>query len=346
MVMMSRLSLAFGLLGAAFPSMAAPAGSLPEVDAVMTKASDTLLDFAAQAQRMQQKVTQKQESSRAALASQKAEYERKLAAQADKEKEAVAANRQVRATVNALQDSNDALKKGAESVQRSNNIMREALLSLEPKMATARTFLEDSLKFTDDSHAPELEILEAPKPEPSLKNFLAITHDEFDVQKNAAEDARAVSLLSMGGAAEAALVTPPRRPQTSPEELVRMLANGLEELERDQAAGEADLKAHFIVMFEQGEKRLAELAEERKSLEDSKAAKESLRGDLQLAKAHLLRTNKALAKRLTGLRIFAQKADSGVSDVLARTEKLVGALANMEEDQADAKVDKTAHSRV
>lgn len=337
MVMMSRLSFACGLLGLALPSMASPGGSLPEVDAVMTKASDTLSDFAAQAKKMQEKVTQKQESSKAALAAQKNDYEQRLAAQADKEKEAVVANKQVRAAINVLQDSIDELKTHAGKIQRSNSIMREALLSLDPKMATARSFLEDSLKITDDSQAPELEILEAPKPEPSLKNFLAVTHDDFDVKQIAAENSQVVSLLSTGGAAEVAASTPPRRPQTSPEDLVRMLASGLEELERDQNAGEADLKAHFIVMFEQGEKRLAELAEERQSLEDSKAAKEALRGDLQVAKAHLMKTNQNLEKRLNGLRVFAQKADSGVLETLAKTQKLVGALATGPDDQAATK---------
>lgn len=281
------VALAAVQLAAATPSAAA----LPDVEFVLTKATDKARDFAEQASAMQRRVAQQQEKSRAALDSQRATYESKLSQQAAQSDASSANNSAIDKANKALQTSNSDLEAEVKTLQDDNAKMRQSLQAIDSKVAAAKLFLEDSLKVTDDTTAVELLVLVPTTPKPTLDHFLAVA--------GGATFGDALALLQLSS---------PLR-HDGPEDLVSVLSKSLADIATAEVEGAAELKAHFMANFEEGQKRQAALNATQVTLLELQSELKVHQGKLLEAKAHLEATGKQLRDRLHGLRVFARKVD-------------------------------------
>lgn len=298
-------------------------GGLPEVNRVLSKATETVQDFATQARMMQQRVAQKQASTRAALTAQKSAYEDKLAAQELENKAVVAANTKIQSAVATLQELNAGLRNDTGKLERSNAIMRDGVAALMPKITTAEQFLTDSLHNTDDSNAEVLKVLDPPKPKPTLTHFLAVTREEDDVESSP------VALLELSGKVSQTLRDPAAANAEGPEDMLKQLESGLRSLEEAEREGETQLKAHFLAAYEVGEKQHKELLDKQRVLNGTRLTEQTLNRDLRFAKKHLLDTRAELKRRIHGLHVFALKADESVADALKQAAAITKAPARV-----------------
>lgn len=287
----SFLSTMMQLAAAGQPNAAA---ALPDVESVLTKATDKAHDFAEQAMAMQRRVTEQQEKSRAALAAQKASYEAKLASQAAQSDTISANNTAINSANEALQKSNTILEAELMDMQGKNAHMRQALQEISNKVEAAKLFIVDSMKATDDTNAEELHVLAPTTPKPTLDHFLAMA------------GASKVSLLQLSS---------PR--SQGPEDLVSVLSKSLADIANAEVEGAAELKAHFLASFEEGQKRQVDLNATHAELLKRQTDLKERQGKLMEAKNHLLNTNKQLTGRLHGLRVFARKLDSVAASSLS-----------------------------
>lgn len=297
---------------------------LPEVNRVLSKATDTVKDFATQARMMQQRVAQKQASARATLAAQKSAYEDKLAAQEIENEAVVAANTNIQSAIAALQQSNAGLKNDTGKLERSNAIMRDGIANLMPKIASAEEFLTESLRNTEDTGSEVLKVLDPPKPEPSLKHFLRVTREvDQDMESSP------IALLELSGKVSQALRRPAETKAEGPEDMLQELESGLRSLEEAEREGETQLKAHFLAAYEVGETKHTELLDKQRALNETRLAEQGLHRDLTLAKKHLLKTRAELKRRIGGLHVFAQRADESVATALRKAANITKAHARV-----------------
>lgn len=284
--------------------------ALPSVDTVLTKANSKALDFAQKAADLQKKLDEERRASRAALSKQKEEYEKLLQAQSHQSSVISQHIEETKTGNNELSKLNTQTMAEVTSLREKNAEMRSALESVISKVSAAQLFLADSLKVTDDSNAKELDVLIPSTPEPTLDHFLAMTRDNK------------MSLLAVH-----------TRRASRPEDFVSMLAGSLEDIETAQKEGIADLKAHFMESFSQGEKHQAELNATLAALNQTQVDLKEKRAKLLEAKAHLESTNKDLNERLRAMRAFANRVDDTVRGSLlgegeAKTTRNLLASAN------------------
>lgn len=270
-----------------------PATSLPDVESVLTKATDKAHDFAEQASAMQAKVALQQQKSLDALSAQKKLYESKLSQQAAMSDAISANNSAIDAANKALKKSNTDLEVELKRLQDENGEMRKSLQTIDEKVAAAKLFLEDSLKVTDDTDAEELYVLAPTTPKPTLDHFLAVAGGER------------VSLLQLSS---------PR--SQGPEDLVSVLSQSLSEIATAEVEGAAELKAHFMANFQDGQRHQEALNATNAQLVQLQAELKAHQAKLLEAKSHLQATGAQLSQRLHGLRIFARKVDSAAATPL------------------------------
>lgn len=289
---MAALMAAKGV-GARKPEMAM---ALPDVESVLTKATGKAHDFAEQASAMQAKVALQQQKSRDALAAQKASYEKKLSQQAAQSDAIKANNTLITSHNDALKKANADLESELRDLQSNNAKMRQSLKTIDDKVSAAELFLQDSLKVTDDSDAEVLSVLAPTTPKPTLDHFLAVA---------GAEQLSLLQLSSTGSRSQ------------GPEDLVNVLSKSLADIASAEVEGAAELKAHFLANFEEGQRQQAALNATQVQLMELQSELKDRQAKLLEAKGRLQSTSKELTGRLHGLRIFARKVDSAAAGSLA-----------------------------
>lgn len=299
------------------------AESLPEVESVLSKATDTAQDFAAKAALMQERVAQKHKESTQALADQKAWYEKNLTGQTAEIHSMQSINEQIQLTIKTVMDISDKIKSQTEKLRGENDIMRKALQVLEDKVGVAQEFLSDSLNRTDDAKANALEVLLPPVPEPNLSHFLNVVDGA---------SGPAMSFLQLSSRVGPRRKSPPKEDAESPEDvdpgnLAQLLSESLMDIEHEQKEGEAQLKAHFLKLYNAGSEQLGIVQKEQDRLNDQKTKEQEHQHELKTAREHVLATREELVKRLHGMDVFAERVDKAAANAL---EEVEGTLSNME----------------
>lgn len=282
-------------LGACNTVAGAGAAPLPDVDSVLTKATNKFHDFAEQARFMQQRMLDQQEQSRAALAVKKQGYEHSLHVLGNQSRAIRAQNSGWQAANDRLEKDNAATLAECTQLEARNAELRMSLRSLSEKVSVAKQFLLESLKVTDDSDAKALEILAPTTPKPTLGNFLAATRGDK------------LSLLTVSSST---------RHNDDPKEYADMLSNSLSEISSAEADGAAELKAHFLAELERVQADQAGLNATQQALRQTNAKLHERRDSLLAARAHLQETNAQLNERLHGLRVFANTVGGSAASVL------------------------------
>jgi len=259
--------------------------ALPDVDTVLTKAISRAHDFEEQTLAMQRQVSEQQAKSGTVLVAQKAAYEKTLSALAVQNEFISTNNAALVAANDALHKSNSAMEAELANIGTSNDKMRQVLQAMHGSVKSAKLFLVDSLKVTDDTDSEELHVLAATTPKPTLDHFLAIAGSDK------------VSLLQMHSHIR------------GPEDLVNVLSKSLADIATAEAEGAAELKASFNASFEESQKRQSDLNATHAKLMQNQAELKEHQTKLFEAKSRLANTSKQLVGRLYGLRAFAHKLD-------------------------------------
>lgn len=292
------------------------AAALPEVETVLSKASHTAEDFAAKTSWMMERVSQRQNASVEALAEQKASYEKNLTGQAEEIHSMQSTNIQIRRDIDATKNKSLEIKSDTERLRGENSVMHKVLEVLENKVVAAQDFLGDSLSRTDDDNAEALKVLLPPVPEPGLTHFLEVVHGDSKT---------VTSFLQLSSRVGPRRKAPPQEDAEAPEDLnpdalEHLLSESLSEIEQEQKEGEAELKAHFLKLYNAGVSELQGVQKEQDALNAEKVKEEAHQRDLKAAKEHVKETREELLRRLHGMEIFAKKVDDAAAYALESVE--------------------------
>lgn len=284
------------------------AARLPDVDAVLSMADETLEDFTAQAASMQDRVARAQNESAVELEEQKASYENNLTQQEADIKSMRAMNARIQDAIDGMQKTSAGITTETEALRGDNSIMHKALQVLEVKVKAAEEFLSDSWNHTNDAGADALKVLQSPTPEPTLVQFLSVLHDE-----------PAASFLQLSKRSHLGRSESEEEPLTA-SKLEELLSDSLAEIAEEQEEGETQLRAQFLGIYEAGKKQQNELGAAQHALNDSRIVEERHESDLQAARDHVQETRADLLKRLHGMENLASSMEDVVADILGTVE--------------------------
>jgi len=205
-------------------------------------------------------------------------------------------------------------------------------------------FITESLQRTDDSAAPELEVLGNPRPERKARHHHTYVEtashstkadktdkseeddqddqdDQDDEQEDDGEDGpKGEALLAVAAQVrrstnEASLSSESEMPATAdgdsaeanPKDLLAVLSKGVTDLQQEERASEGRLKTMFLSNFQAGAKRHAALTAQQKQLNATRTQLRELWPRLHAADERLDRSHGELERRLRGLGLFAQR---------------------------------------
>jgi len=254
---------------------------LPDVDDFLTNATTKVHQFEKRTSDIKHEIEKNWEESRSVLSSQKAKYESILKAQEQQSKAIEERIEQVKLGNRQISQMSEDLEANLTSMQEDNRQLRLALTAMGDKVEAANSFIEQSIRATDDTDADVLKVLAPTTQAPTLDSFLAATNDEKK------------SLLQV-------------EPQ-SPEAAVDALSNSMSEIEAAEEEGAEMLHKAFQDKFDAGEQKqaalnatLAELWEVRSDLKVHLAK-------LGEAQEFLEHTHYMLRTRVQALQVFAEK---------------------------------------
>lgn len=296
------------------------AAPLPDVETVLTRATDTAQEFAAQAKAMQARVEQRQNESKKALARQKAEFQGNLTAESEKNQKIMAANDHLRAAIGAVKASTAQIRKETESIRDNNNMMHRVLSVLDGKVTAAEQFLSDSMNKTDDRNADELEVLLPPKPLPTLDHFISVLHGDASADEGPASFMQVSLQPRLRGRRLRARAETAAPDEMNPDSLSKLLSQSLQDIDKEQKEGEAQLKAHFLAFHQESMKKRQDLLAVQARLDKEKKDLQALEKELYGAKAHVVATRMELLKRLHGMKVFSEKIDAAAVHALKSVE--------------------------
>lgn len=295
------------------------AAALPDVETVLGRATDTAQEFAAQAKAMQARVEERQKESKKALAEEKAELQRNLTAEDNENHKIMMRSQNLRATINAVRANNSQIRKETERIRSNNKMMHGVLSVLDGKVAAAEQFLSDSLNKTDDGNAEELEVLLPPKPLPTLDHFISVLHGG-NSDAGPASFMQVSAQPSLRGRKSRVKAESSAPEEMNPESLSMLLSQSLQDIDKEQKEGEAQLKAHFLAFHQTSMMKREELLAEQARLEEEKRDVQALQKELYAAKHHVVATRTELLKRLHGMKVFSEKIDAAAMHALTSVE--------------------------
>lgn len=135
-------------------------------------------------------------------------------------------------------------------------------------------------------------------------SFLALSSR---VKRAASKRAEAAAEEETPRMAETEVAATVQEATANPKDLLEVLSRGVTNLQREEKASEARLKAMFLSNFQAGIKRHTALVGQQRSLNATHVSLVSLQSQLRTADAHLEGTRAMLEKQLRGLGLFAQR---------------------------------------
>jgi ABC-type Zn2+ transport system substrate-binding protein/surface adhesin len=322
---------------------------LPAVSSMLGTASATLKSISSQANTLEARVMQVQTENEAKMARQKSVFDRRLKAQEEANRDVVSENKQISKDISEINTHNVALRKHAKELQVDNRLLRIELQTFQTKLGVSRDFVATALASTDDSKAKDLLILKEAKKEDHEDREEDDDSDDRDedgdnsgkdddddddgddagpsflalasrTQKSAEADVQDAQLDDFEGDGE-------KKPKTlNPNDLLKVLQKGVENLAVEEKEGEAKLKAMFLSDFQGGSRHHIALISQQKTLNATRASVKQRENLLTAAEAHLERTKSHLEQRLRGLGLFLQKLAHVALAPAAEVPKMVKTL--------------------
>merc|ERR1719498_176198 len=132
---------------------------LPAVTYMMNASANTLGKISKHVTNLGDHMSQLISQQKAELASQKAEFEKKLKMQAESNTKLEAQNDKTSTEIWQLEKSNDDLRSQAKKLQKENMNLRKAFTIVQAKADAVDDFAKKVLEVTDDAESSELAVL-------------------------------------------------------------------------------------------------------------------------------------------------------------------------------------------
>jgi len=225
---------------------------------------------------------------------QKAEFDKQLIDLQHNISFQIEENLKVAKDIAQLDEGIKSLRSQTSEISIENTKYRRDLETMQANMSLAKEYLEKSIKKTDEPLAQTAD--------------LAVL-DELDREDEAhmARKAHKKSLSEISPQLSLLQVSKPLTTRrTHARGLLKNLSNSLDHLLEEHEASLDSLKADFVLEFDQNTKHHDELVEEFSRQNKTRAEKTTLGSRLEVAVAHLTKTNKKLKKRRESFITFAR----------------------------------------
>jgi len=136
---------------------------LPAVTSMMNASSSTLGKISKHVAKIGSRMNDMISAQQTELASQKADFEKQLKAQADFNAKLEAQNEKESSEIWDLEKKNDNLRSQAKTLEKQNANLRKAFATVESKVGAVDQFADKVLKATDDSGNAALAVLSSQK---------------------------------------------------------------------------------------------------------------------------------------------------------------------------------------
>lgn len=300
---------------------------LPSVDFMLNPATETMQSISEQASSLQQRVVEVQQDKVARLTKQKEVFEKKLKSQEEENRQLVVQNKEITGEIAKLRTQNADIRNHSHKLQDGNRLMRSELTVLASRLDAAKNDVSESLGETDDSQAPELNVLgeqdltlqsvqvkrqrvEAMKavqarvaPEdPNDASIVDNQKDEADADEDSREEDEGASFLAIESRVRNSTST-----KKNPNDMLRVLSQNVEALTVQEHQSENQLKDLFFKDFQVGASRHSALVAQQTDLNSTRASLFAMRARLKAAEGKLETTEGQLKKRLRQLGLFVQR---------------------------------------
>lgn len=327
----SSLSIFFFACGTVLAAASEPDASLddvalPDVDAMMSEASETVSSLAKEADKMEEAMASTHLRHQAHLDKLRASYTSRLAAKDKAIEEIAAQNTYMKHQTESLDAGNERTSVSAKALQETNRGLRSMFTALTPKFLAAKVFLRAALNASEAPlHSKEIQVLHSQSPPPSLENFLQV------LKADGGHDQRH-SLMQIGGRSTVrragVIATLKSRAHAAAEDtaanIVKELTQQMKDIGQAHEEGDLQMKANFIANFEARQIKAGKLLAEQRKLNETKTNALLRQRNLFAANTALQRVNEDLVTRLKGLSTFALGSSEYVVKRLAMASNATG----------------------
>lgn len=319
-VHVSMCFLAFGALLVMSSEPDADLDVLPDVDDMMSEASETVSSLAKASEKMEEAISSTQLQHQAHLDKLRAGYTSRLAEKDKANEEIGAKNARTKRETSSLEVGNKQLRTSAEALHDKNKKLRSAFTALTPKFQAAKVFLRSGVNASEVLlHSKEVQVLKDPSPPPSLENFLEA------VRADGGEDQRH-SLMQIGSRStiRRASTTFDIATENTAEDMVKELSQQISQIGQAQEEGDLHLKADFIANWEARQLKTDRLLAVQMKLNETRMNYLQEQRDLFGAMEALGRVDEDLLNRMKGISTFAEGSEKYVVSRLAMVNNATG----------------------
>jgi len=282
---------------------------MPTVPSLLSASASSLDGFNAGAAKLQEKMKLLEQDSALRLQHQKTVFDQKLKEQEEKNAELVKSNGELAKNIMKLKKENDEALAESLALQKGNSIRRKDFKLLEKDLEASKAFINDAIITSDDSKAPDLEVLKE-EAEPGDEKALSF----LSVEEAVAEEITTAQPKASADAEDTA------------ESLMTMLESSVKDVKQKGKESEEKLKQLFLMHFQAGVKRHKALLAQQQVLQSTQKDLTSYREKILAAKTHLQNTQSSMDSRLKDGGLFLQK----VSQVtLSKPEDAVKTLSSL-----------------
>jgi len=283
---------------------------LPGVTTVMKAAQKTYEVVTQDHKNLQAQVAEQQKAAKQLLALHKGQYESTILRQVKDNNDEWSKNQKLRSELKASHERVAQLRQQILAVNNSNNIMRDALGYLLPKVELANDFLGQIGTEVEALDRSEMEAIRPTTPEPTLAYYLGKERTQFGL---------APTFLQVGSV-QGAFKEVEVAKMSENKELPAAMLETLSRLANANQHAEDMLLSRFKEVLGEKAERHMRLVNDTERLNGTLVASDSTEASLTKAKGHLDRMNSNLRSRLQGLNVFYKQISAAMNRTLEEAE--------------------------
>jgi len=260
---------------------------LPSLKELLSGSADSIEKVTAGLGELQQRLAEEKKAHMQELSKQREQYDKDLAAMEMTNKAAAEDEAALGGEVSGLRDTNQQLHKQARELQEANQMLREDIQKLIANMTNAREYAHEALSKSDDSQAPELDVLAELSKKDSEAQAQLLAKNRF------AEIMAPQSLLAIASKKRGVV-----------EDSFQALSGAVGSYSQSRLSSEEPLKAAFENDMAAAHAVQAKHAETLKDLSVEKGNMQKMEAQLSTAVEHLQNTNRLLQGKKASLKAF------------------------------------------
>lgn len=277
--------------------------TLPTVSTILGSASETMRSVTEEAAKLQAHLAKINKQSQIKTANQKAAFEQKLRTQEKATQKITTTNGNLLKDIQDLQKSNDNIQRKIKDLGDKNRAMKAEVRFVEAKLGSAKDFAEGTLRMID-SKADDEDRVDDEETIIAGPSFLTISSKRTSlphhkkVKYEVKVDSDDTKLTSEEAPSEVG--------QTEAKNLINVLAQGVNDVTKEEKASEMQLASMFEAAFKAGSQRRDAQLMKQKKLQQEKSSLQQLQKKLRAEEQHLEVTRAHLQERLRGLGLYMQ----------------------------------------